>query len=153
MTIDYRSVTTYAILFLPMLLGYGANLGNPIDSKAGADIPARPPSQAFGIVWPVLYLLIGFAWLTLRAEQGTRTDVLFGVLVALLTAWTPVYGRGYTKRALYVILLATTASLATFGHAWSTDANSGLLMTPLVGWLMFATSLNMAEVNAGSDHS
>ena len=55
----------YLYLLLPMLSVYLVGVFYPIGKEAGKDIPFRPLSWVFGVVWPVLLLLIGYSW-TLR---------------------------------------------------------------------------------------
>ena len=57
----------YVYLLLPMFCVYLAGSFYPVGKEVGKDIPFRPPGWVFGVVWPVLLLLIGYSW-TLRPE-------------------------------------------------------------------------------------
>ena len=114
---------------------------------AGSSVPSRPPGWVFGIVWPILYLLIGLAWVQLRKQKDQQmVDLLFGLLVFALNTWIVVYScKKKKKSALYVILISLVISMALWGY--SVGTNQMFYLTPLVVWLLFATMLNFTEVN------
>ena len=55
----------YLYLLLPMFSVYLVGAFYPLGMETGKDIPFRPPGWVFGVVWPILLLLIGYSW-TLR---------------------------------------------------------------------------------------
>jgi translocator protein len=133
----------WVLLFLPMITGFATNMLWNVGSSAGQNIPARPPPIAFGIVWPILYLLLGLAWIRLREHDSTN-DILFGIIITLLCLWIITYY--YNKRnALYVILLCYLATLSVI--IFNSENKNVLMIVPLAVWLMFATMLNYTEVN------
>jgi tryptophan-rich sensory protein len=132
---------------LPAGIGFLTGALCPL-RNAGSSIPARPPGYVFGIMWTLLYILVGLAWIY-ASRIHWMYDVAFLALSLLLASWTVVYGCGNGKKAaLYILLLnllaATmiTISLVLHGCFWA------LSLVPLVIWLIFATMLNYTEVNA-----
>ena len=47
----------------PIIRGYLTANICPMNSNSGSKIKFRPPGYIFGIVWPILYLLLGAAWI------------------------------------------------------------------------------------------
>ena len=136
------------IFLIPVVSGYAMSIICPMKKgDAGSSVPSRPPGWVFGIVWPILYLLIGLAWVQLRKQKDQQmVDLLFGLLVFALNTWIVVYScKKKKKSALYVILISLVISMALWGY--SVGTNQMFYLTPLVVWLLFATMLNFTEVN------
>ena len=53
----------YIYLFLPLVSGYTVSAFCAPTKSAASNIKFRQPSWIFGIVWPILYILIGLAWI------------------------------------------------------------------------------------------
>lgn len=134
----------------PLITGYAAGALCPVGPETEASNPARPPSAAFGIVWPILYLSLGYAWVSARDASRSarnRNDLAFGVLVALLVLWQILWGCQNDKRAaLYALVAAIAAALAALTFSQRYAPNNAFLLAPLVVWLMFATMLNYTAV-------
>lgn len=130
----------------PLISGYAMGQICPMTSRAGENIPARPPAWTFGIVWPLLYIAMGIAWV--RTRQSANSDVLFILLTGCLLLWQYFYScQGKTKAALYTLVAAVAAALGTALWINSKDRVSSLLLVPLIVWLIFATMLNYTIVN------
>lgn len=126
-------------VWCPLLLGYAASLGCPMRKEAGASLPQRPPPVVFAIVWPILYLCIGYSWH--RAASLVEADALHGALVALLSLWIVAYACADSPTAALYIL---AAALATTVCCMATHHSNGakISLTPLLGWLLVAYQLN-----------
>lgn len=115
--------------------------------KAGSVVKFRPPGFVFGLVWPVLYLLLGAAWVYAQRHSetpGAFVDICYGMLVFFLTLWIVVYGCLHNKKGgVYVIFLAIFATIM------SRDISpqlSRVLLSPLLVWLLFAGLISVFEV-------
>ena len=137
------------VLFIPMISGYISGFVCGPGKNAGYKIPARPPSYVFGIIWPILYLSIGYSWyLTRKKAPKMLTDILFSVNTLISAAWLILFGCLNTKRiALYdlIALIASTLILIIYSLKYSTLASC--LLTPYLAWLIFAQKLNYSIVN------
>ena len=51
------------ILLLPLILGYSIAALCPIKKDTGKSVAFRPNPIVFSIVWPVLFLMLGWAWM------------------------------------------------------------------------------------------
>lgn len=146
--INWKDWKTYIFLLIPMITGYLASMACTVGKEAGTVVPARPPSWVFRAVWPFLYIFIGIAWVILREQDSYIIDILMSMTVLGLVSWILAYGCGKNKKnALYIILLVLVTSLLLFGYSWSENKYAGMLISPFLGWILFATMLNFTEVN------
>ena len=123
----------YLYLLLPMFSVYLVGVFYPIGKEAGKDIPFRPPSWVFGVVWPILLILIGYSW-TLR--PGLTNYYL--LLTLLLSTWSIFYANN--RMFAFLNILATIAlTLYLILHKFK--KKSSYLLIPLVAWLSFASYL------------
>jgi len=136
-------------IFIPMITGYIAGFVCSPGKNAGYKIAARPPGYVFGIIWPILYLSIGYSWyLTRKKAPKMLTDILFSTNTLISAAWLILFGCLNTKRiALYdlIALIASTLILIIFSLKYSTLASC--LLAPYLAWLIFAQKLNYSIVN------
>jgi translocator protein len=115
------------------------------------DLPAwAPPQEAFGIVWPVLYVLIGIAgWRVWRAAGAVRAAPLaLGLWTAQLVAnasWSGVFfGLSAFGPAIAVIVTLDLLVLATIVAVRRHDRWAVWLLVPYLAWILYATVLNVA---------
>lgn len=148
------SLLRWALVCVPgvMLLGYiSGQLGGSTSESAwfaALDKPAIfPPPATFGIVWTVLYAMIGFALALVCAAWGARERgiaiALFAIQLALNLAWTPLFfGAHEMQAALILLIVLDVAVIATTIQFWRVRKVAGLLMVPYLAWILFATVLN-----------
>lgn len=119
-----------------------------------------PPGWAFGVVWPILYALMGIALAIIIAQPPSprRQAALTLFLIQLLLnfAWSPIFFAGHDIRLAKVIIFAITAiAAAAAGQFLRLRKPAGLLLIPYLAWLIFATMLNVTieNLNPGAGHS
>ena len=129
---------------LPASIGYVTSMFCDIGGKAGKTVKIRPPAQVFGIVWPILYALIGYAWVLASRTKVPYVNELYFLLSALLGLWIVIYGcKKDKKSAIYVLAASIASALAAYGVS---PHRSKIMLSPLIGWLLLATFLNVLEV-------
>jgi tryptophan-rich sensory protein len=106
-----------------------------------------PPGYWFGIVWPILYALLGIALALILAEPPSERRrfalILFFVQLALNFAWSPIFFAGHDiGLAKLVIFFMALIAAYTAGQFYRLRKPAGLLMLPYLGWLIFAATLN-----------
>jgi tryptophan-rich sensory protein len=106
-----------------------------------------PPGWAFGVVWPILYALLGIAFAMVLAEPESDRRrpalVLFLVQLALNLAWSPIFFAAHDiALAKWVIFLMAIATAVAAGQFLRIRKAAGLLMVPYLAWLIFAAMLN-----------
>jgi translocator protein len=157
------SLLRYALITVPavVLLGSlsGALSGSGADNawyQALDKSPLNPPGWVFGVVWPILYAMLGLSLAMLLHAKGaanrTRALLLFGLQLALNLAWSPVFfswQRPDLALSIIAAMLVATAVLILL--AWRIRLLAGLLLYPYLGWLMFASVLNYEIVSRNPD--
>lgn len=108
-----------------------------------------PPGWLFGVVWPILYAMLGIAVALVIAlpasPKRTTALVLFAVQMLLNFAWSPLFfGLHDIVLAKYVIIAMLLISAVAAGQFYRLRPAAGLLMIPYLCWLLFATTLNTA---------
>jgi benzodiazapine receptor len=143
-------VSVVAIELLGGLNGWLSNsgYGNPwFDALQKPSF--MPPGWLFGVVWPILYALLGIAGAMILAERPSdrrRLGLsLFFVQMVMNFAWSPVFFGAHDIRfAKYMIFIMTLLAAAAAGQFYRLRRPAGLLMLPYLAWLTFATALNGA---------
>jgi len=125
-------------LFIPMLSVYIVSYYYPVTKQAGKDIWFRPPPYVFGIVWPILLLLIGFSW-----YLRPNLSFYYTILTILLSTWSIFWS--YSKiYSLINIIITTFFTLYLILKKYS--KKSSVLLIPLFLWLSFASLLNFYSI-------
>ena len=69
-------------LSLPLIIGY---LGASLCKMPSSDnLKGRPPGFVFGIIWPILYLIIGYTW---TKEQRNEINIVYSINLLLSFLW------------------------------------------------------------------
>lgn len=146
------------LLLLGSLSGAMAGSGEGNIWFFGLTKPALyPPPQTFGIVWSILYLIMGLALamvITARGASGRGLAIgLFIVQFVLNLAWTPVFfGMENISGGLILLLAIDLAVLLTLWAFYRVRPLAAGLLVPYLGWVIFATLLNwqFLQVNPGA---
>jgi len=155
----------WALFLVPgiVLLGFlsgqvaGSGPGNPWFDAL--DKPAiYPPPATFGIVWGILYVLMGLALAVVVTARGARGRGLavaaFVIQLLLNLAWTPLFFAYHQiSAALILLLVLDFAVVVTTILFFRVRPIAGLMMVPYLGWVLFATVLNwqFLELNRAAD--
>jgi len=115
-----------------------------------------PPPQVFGIVWTVLYILMGLALAMLITAHGARgrglAIAVFIVQLALNLAWSPLFfGMYRISAAFYLLCAIDVAALATVLLAARVRPLAAALLAPYLAWVLFATLLNWQFLELNPD--
>ncbi|HKX76988.1 MAG TPA: TspO/MBR family protein [Novosphingobium sp.] len=153
----------WSLLFVPAFVLLGM-LSSQL-SGSGADDPwfaalvkpaAYPPAAAFGLVWTVLYALMGFSLALVVSAKGAAgrglATLVFFVQLALNLAWSPLFFGGHRiAGGLYLILALDVAVVVTIALFWRVRPGAALLLLPYLLWIVFASYLNWAFLQANPD--
>ncbi len=144
----------WAVVTVPLilLLGFASGRMVPVGSENRwyqlLTLPAvRPPDWAFGVVWTILYILLGLALamiLNARGAAGRGIAVaLFAVQLLLNLAWTPLFFGAHQVSAALVLILALFAlAMATTFAFGRIRPLAAWLLVPYLAWLATASALN-----------
>ena len=141
-------ITVPAIIIAGSASGWLSNsgFGNPwFDHLAKPFF--MPPGWAFGVVWPILYALLGIALALILAEPPSdrrrNALILFFIQLALNFAWSPIFFAAHDiTLAKYVIFIMAILAAWTAGQFYRLRKAAGLAMIPYIAWLIFAFTLN-----------
>jgi tryptophan-rich sensory protein len=144
---------------LTMLLGFVSGELGGADTPwfASLDKPAIfPPPALFGIVWSVLFAMIGFAGALVASAWGARGRALalgaFALHFVGPLAWTPVFFGLQEMRLALGILAYSVVSLAIVTwFYWRVRKWAGILLLPYLAWVGFATVLNYEFIAENPD--
>ena len=134
------SVFIYVILAL--IVG-GLASSNTADDVWYQDLiksPLNPPGYVFGIVWPILYLLMSIS--AFRTFNETKNLFLIQLLFNALWSWL-FFAFQMPLVALLNIWLLIYLNIKINLKMFYIDKLSGLLFIPYVLWLFFASYLNL----------
>ncbi len=133
------------------------NQGDAQDWYDGLDKPFfTPPDATFGIVWTILYVMIGISgWLAWRAAASSGRPIGFwaqpslwwGIQMVLNFAWTAVFfGAQAPVGGLFVIAALIAAIVVDISIVRHYSAVAMWLMVPYLAWCCFAAALNTGVV-------
>jgi translocator protein len=150
-----------AIMIAGSLSGYLSNSGYGNDWFVALAKPSfMPPGWAFGVVWPVLYFMLGLAVALILAEPPSKERrnalILFFAQLALNFAWSPIFFAAHAiKPALVVIVVMVVLAALAASQFRRIRPVAGYLMLPYLLWLCFAAALNSAigRLNPGAGTS
>jgi len=100
----------------------------------------NPPGYVFGIVWPILYLLMSIA--AFRTFKETKNLFLVQLLFNTLWSWL-FFAFQLPFVALLDIWLLIYLNIKINLKMFYQDKLSGILFIPYVLWLFFASYLNL----------
>jgi translocator protein len=143
-----RSVAVH-LAVIAGVLAVGIALGTTVRPGDWYDTLQKPwftpPPWAFGPIWTVLYVLIGWAGARKLLYGGARG--LWVGQMALNWLWTPVFfGLHWTGAGLVVILAMLALILAFIAAEWSRDRVSALMFVPYAVWVTLASAVNAGVV-------
>ena len=153
----------WALFLVPgiILLGFlsgsvaGSGPGNPWFDAL--EKPAIYPSPGvFGVVWTLLYAMMGAAAAMIasaRGARGRRTAlIVFTVQLVLNLLWSPTFfGLHQITAALVVIVALDIAVIATMALFWRIRPLAAWLLLPYLLWIAFATVLTWEFRRANPD--
>ena len=135
----YKKLPDFFYILFPIISGYITIYFCPMTNKKTKKLNFRPPNYIFAIVWPILYLLLGFAWL--KSKEFT---VWYLILSLTLCLWLIVYSCKNNKYLALAIILISIA-LVLLCYTISKQI-SKLLLIPLLVWLCFASILSIFDL-------
>jgi translocator protein len=154
----YALITVPAIVILGSVSGWISNSGYGNEWFDALEKPFfMPPGWAFGLVWPILYAMLGIAVAIILAQPPSpdrkKALILFFAQLALNYAWSPLFfaAQAITVALITIVVMAAIAAM-TARQFWKLQWVAGALMLPYLAWLCFAAALNAAidRLNPGA---
>jgi tryptophan-rich sensory protein len=101
----------------------------------------QPPGYVFGIVWTLLYLLLG-VYMSLLNPQERLLRALFIANMVLNLAWMPVVTK-YDQVQTGIFMIAAMLAITGFMLIHDSDKARRSLLVPYMTWLLVAILLNV----------
>lgn len=103
-----------------------------------------PPNYVFGIIWPILYTLIGISFFVyINSFYTNKGLILFTIQLVLNLIWPYLF---FEKRFLCVsllnIILLNVFVFLTYNEFNKASTLSSQLLIPYMIWIFFAMYLN-----------
>ncbi|WP_311407254.1 TspO/MBR family protein [Liquorilactobacillus uvarum] len=112
--------------------------------------PLSPPDFVFGIVWPLLYLLIGISgFMLLRSSLGKKSDklsafILYSIQLIVNFIWSIVFfNLNRYWLGLLLIIILDLLVLACIIQFFKISKIASILFYPYFAWILFATYLTL----------
>jgi tryptophan-rich sensory protein len=136
----------YLLLLSPIVLGLGSTAF--IDNKK---IPKTQvvPAWLFGIVWPILYLLLGYSSVLIyQSGIGRKYLNYYFIHLLCLLIWWPlfVYYPNHFYSTFTLFLLACSAVVIAQFYK-KINIVAAYCLVPYICWLFFATYLSYLQKN------
>jgi len=109
--------------------------------------PFTPPSYVFGIVWPILYTLMGIStyliWSDPKCSPYCSALTFFFIQLFFNLIWTTLFFKwNMYKTALLDIVVMFGFSVVTFLKYLVINPIAAYLLIPYLAWLCLAFTLN-----------
>ena len=130
-------------LFYPMIAGFVVSKFCKME-RSGVNVKFRPPPYVFGIVWPILYILLGLSWINSNPDKNMNIEIMFFTLSSLLAYWVVVYACQKNKKNAVFVMLAIILNIALL--MVQIPKKSQLYLVPLAVWIFFAMLLSTTEL-------
>ncbi len=137
-----KRVSVFPLVFLALVLGglASSNTSTDIWYQALNKSDLNPPGYVFGIVWPILYILMSVS----AYRTFTDTGRVFFIQLVFNTAWSWMFFSFHMPLVALLniwLLIYLNASLTL--KMYKIDRLSAILYSPYVLWLLFASYLNL----------
>ena len=134
-------ISVFVFVFLTLIIG-GFASSQSLDiwyvSLVKSDL--NPPGYIFGIVWPILYLLMSIA--AYRTFEITKNPFFIQLIFNAMWSWLFFFFQMPFMALINIWLLIYLNTVLTI-KMYKLDKFSGLIYVPYVIWLLFASYLNL----------
>lgn len=123
----------------------GSGPGNPwFDALAKPAI--YPPPAAFGLVWSVLYVLMGISLAMILSARGAAgrglASAMFVIQLLINLSWSPTFfALHLITVAFWITVAMAVAIMLTVVLFWRIRPVAGALLLPYLAWVCFAAVL------------
>jgi len=132
----------FVFVFFALLLGglSSSDTANDLWYQELNKSSLNPPGYVFGIVWPILYILMSIS--AFRTFIETRNLFLLQLFFNAIWSWL-FFAFHMTVIALLNIWLLIALNIKLTINMFRVDSMSGFLFVPYIVWLFFASYLNL----------
>ena len=128
------------LIFLPLGVGLLSTTFSK-DLKTAPKSKYQPPPYVFSIVWPILYLIMGYS--SYIISKTDKVPNVFFIQLLLNFTWSIVYTRLGVTYGLINIILLLIFSIITYIEFYKLNQVAANFLIPYILWICFATFLNI----------
>ncbi len=145
----YKVFIFVAIVYFVQFIGsFAMRYSDPNWYKTLSKPVFTPPDYVFGIVWPILYLMIAVAgfliWKNLNHRFGNLAIIFWGCQLFFNMIWTFLFFYMHEMfLALVDIFLIWCFTILCMIFAYSVTVWGFVLLIPYILWITFAFVLNL----------
>ncbi len=130
-----------------LISGLLSRQGTQVYAATALKPPLSPPGWVFGVVWPILYALMGIGaamvWLEEDAPLRMRGINLFVAQLILNFFWSLIFFNLQAYGLAFFWLLTLLALVVWMAYTfYQVRPLAGYLQIPYIVWLLFAAYLN-----------
>lgn len=100
--------------------------------------PLTPPGYIFGLVWPILYLSLGYVLANLQIDNPASIFLYLNLFLNL--SWIYVYNSLRSLQGGFLIIILMILTLVGFFYS-NPQVNLSYILFPYFLWLVFACYL------------
>jgi len=138
----------YFIVLIPLLLSTLQQMVFPSNFQKNKKVFFQPPGYVFGVVWTILYIMLGIYAFRLLNNNTIISFfdfilfILYSFNMVINLAWTPVVNnlRMFTTG---IYMIATMITITLIMVVLENDKINKILLIPYMSWLFFALLLNI----------
>lgn len=135
-------------ILLPLILGgiVGIIISQFMDYETLQKPPLSPPGFIFGIVWSILYLLMGIAYGTLvyKGQTNKKISKIYWTQLIVNLIWPILFfvfkARLFSSIWILILLILVINMILKF---YKVNKIAGYSQIPYLLWIIFATYLNI----------
>lgn len=135
-------------ILMPIILGgiVGLIISKFMDYNTLQKPPLSPPGFIFGIVWSILYLLMGIAYgiLVYKGKSDEEISKIYWTQLVVNLIWPILFFvfklRLFSSIWIIILLILVVNMIIKF---YKKDEIVGYSQIPYLLWIMFATYLNI----------
>lgn len=136
------SLQTIGTILLPNLISRFISIFADMDDEWYDFLeksPLTPPGYVFGLVWPLLYLSLGYVLSNL--QPNNPASQFFYLNLLLNFSWIYVYNKLRSIQGGFIIILLMVLSLVAFFYL-NPQKELNTILLPYLAWLLFAGYLS-----------
>ena len=136
-------------ILIPVAVGLivGAITSSSIEYNTLIKPVIAPPSILFPIVWTILYVLMGISYGILESKSLLTSEINFIYYLQLFvnSMWSIIFFTFEWRLFAFIwILILVLLIIAMIVQFYNKDKVAGLLQSPYLLWVLFASYLNLS---------
>lgn len=136
-----KIIMKYLVVFLPLILGTLSSLYINTNIETLTLPPFYPPNYIFGVVWSILYLIMGISIYLNRYSK--RCIFLFTIQLIINLSWPFIFfNLKYYGISIFIMMLLLITVLIMLLCFYEKKKATAIINIPYFIWILIAFYLN-----------